>query len=122
MPARLVLFAVALPLGCVDVGGADAGDDSLAAVQTLYDAPGRLSVATSADWQDMLIAGMVGPALVVDPDQGLSSGVTDWLAANQPVMRAVYVCGGPSSLASTVGRAVFGDRYVERRSPSDITQ
>ncbi len=106
----------------VDVGGSDVVGDSLAAVQTLYDAPGRLAVTTSADWHDMLIAGMVGPALVVDPDQGLSTDASDWLAASQAVIRAVYVYGGPSTLPGTVGHAVFGTRYVERRSPTDITE
>lgn len=106
----------------VDVGGSDAGGDSLAALQVLYDAPGRLSVAPSDDWRSMLVAGMAGPALVVDPEQGLSPAETGWLAASQAVMRAVYVCGGSDSLPGLVGHAVYGARYVQRPAPTDIRQ
>ena len=109
------------PFTIVDVGGTDVAGDSLAAVQGLYDAPGRLSVATSADWRAMLIAGMAGPTLVV-AHRGLTPGASEWLAASQAVMRNVYVVGGSSALATTAGQAVFGDRYVLRRSPTDITQ
>jgi hypothetical protein len=109
-------------LRIVDVGGSDTAGDSLAAVQALYDAPGRLAVTTSADWQDMLIAGMVGPALVVDAHQVLTSADESWLAASQAVLRAVYVLGGSTELPAAVGQAAFGDRYVERPSPTDIPQ
>jgi hypothetical protein len=70
----------------------------------------------------MLVAGMAGPALVVDPEQGLSPAETGWLAASQAVMRAVYVCGGSDSLPGLVGHAVYGARYVQRPAPTDIRQ
>ncbi len=108
------------PLHIVDVGGQDTAADSLAAVQGLYDAPGRLSVASAGDWRGMLIAGMAGPTLVVD--RALTPAAQGWLAASQPVMRGIYVFGGPAALPGDVGRAVFGDRYVVRHSPTDITE
>jgi hypothetical protein len=104
----------------VDVGGLDPYADSLAAVQRLYDAPGRLGVATGSSWQDTLIATMVGPTLVVDEQQGLATATRAWLAASEPAMRAVYVFGGTARLAEAVGGAVYGDRFVVRRSPTDI--
>jgi hypothetical protein len=104
----------------VDIGGSDSSSDSLAAVQSLYDAPGRLSVTTGTAWQDMLITSMVGPALVVGSGDSLTPSVREWLAASQPVMRGVYVLGGSPGLARAVGRAVYGDRYVVRSEPGDI--
>ena len=108
------------PFRIVDVGGTDPTDDSLAAVETLYDAPGRLSVATSADWRDVLIATMAGPALVVD--QSLSTAAREHLAASEAVLRTVNVFGGPRGLVRSVGDAAYGDRYVVRPAPTDITE
>jgi hypothetical protein len=106
----------------VDVGGgSDDYSDSLAVVGELYDAPGRLSVTTAADWRDLLIATMAGPALVVDARQGPSTAARDALAAGEAVLRSVYVVGGPRSLPRAIGRAVYGDRFVLRREPADIT-
>jgi hypothetical protein len=105
------------PFTVVDVGGADSDDDSLAAVQALYDAPGRLSVTTSADWRSVLIASMAGPALVVDPD--LTAEAREHLAASEAVLRNVYVFGGSSRLVRTVGDAAYRGRYVVRRAPAD---
>jgi hypothetical protein len=110
------------PLHVVDVGGDNPIADSLAAVRSLYDAPGRLSVTTDADWHDSLIAGMVGPALVVDQRRGPATDARGWLSASAAALRAIYVLGGPSSLSRTVGRATYGTRYVVHRAPTDITQ
>lgn len=110
------------PLRIVDLGGPDPYANSLAAVQGLYDAPGRVAVATATDWQDSLIATMVGPALVVDEQQGPEAAVQSWLAASQAAMRQVYVLGGPAGLARTVGHAAYGDRFALRHSPTDILQ
>jgi hypothetical protein len=104
----------------VDLGGADPVASSLAALQGLNDAPGRLAVTTLADWRDTLIATMVGPTLVVDESQDLEGGTQDWLTASEAAMRAVYVFSGSATLPETVGHAVYGDRFVVRRSPSDI--
>jgi hypothetical protein len=109
------------PFRIVDVGGPDPTGDSLAAVQSLYDAPGRLSVTTTADWRDVLISSMVGPALAVDQQAGLSSAARQWLGAGEAVLRSVYVMGGPADLPRTVGSAVYGDRYAVRQTPTDIT-
>ena len=109
------------PFRIIDVGGADPYGDSLAAVQSLYDAPGRVAVSTGGDWRDVLISSMVGPALVVGQDAGASSAARAWLGAGEAVLRSVYVMGGSADLARTVGTAVYGDRYVVRRSPTDIT-
>jgi hypothetical protein len=108
------------PFRVIDVGGPDADATSLAAVESLYDAPGRLSVTTASSWQDMLIAGMVGPALVVD--HGLTVEARNWLAVSQPVMRSVYVLGGSPALADTVGHTVFGRHYDVEQAPTDITE
>jgi hypothetical protein len=104
----------------VDLGGSDPYADSLAAVQRLYDAPGRVAVTTAASWQDGLIASMVGPTLVVDDRQGPEPATRAWLTASQAAMREAYVVGGSTGLADVVGRAVYGDRYVVTRSPGDI--
>jgi hypothetical protein len=108
------------PFRIVDLGGSDPIGNSLAAVQGLYDAPGRLAVTTMADWRDALIATMVGPTLVVDESRGLEGADLDWLTASRGAMRAVYVFGGSGALPGTLGRAVYGDRFVVRRSPTDI--
>ncbi|HEY3528774.1 MAG TPA: hypothetical protein VGK78_06450 [Nocardioides sp.] len=110
------------PFRIVDVGGADPLADSLASVQTLYDAPGRLSVTTDADWRDLLIATMAGPALVVDRQQGLSEAAGVHLADSDAVVRAIYVFGGPAGLPQAIGTAVYGDRYDVRRAPTDILE
>jgi hypothetical protein len=104
----------------IDVGGSSVGSTSLAAMQVLYDSPGRLSVTAATDWQDGLIAGMAAPTFVLDG--ALTRGATAWLAASQPVMRSVYVLGSATALAGNVGRAVYGDRYEVDRTPNDITQ
>jgi len=106
----------------VDVGGPSPSAVSLAALQTLYDSPGHLSVTTIADWQDALIATMASPTLVVDRQAGPSTATRGWLAAGEAALRAVYVFGQPAGLADTVGQAVYGDRYVVRREPADIVQ
>jgi hypothetical protein len=110
------------PFRIIDVGGSDQYVDSLAAVQDLYDAPGRVSVTTAADWHDLLISSMVGPALVVDQRAGLSSAAQEWLGAGEAVLRSVYVMGGPAGLPAAVGTAAYGDRYVVHRTPTDITE
>jgi hypothetical protein len=107
-------------LHIVDLGGSDAFANSLAAVQGLYDAPQRLGVTPSGDWRDMVIASMVGPTLVVDEAQGLGDSARAWLSASQAAMRAVYVFGGSATLPDALGHAVYGDRYVVRRAPTDI--
>jgi hypothetical protein len=91
-------------------------------VQSLYDAPGRLAVATSADWQDTLIATMVGPTVVLDEGHGLEGVTQEWLTASRAAMRAVYVFSGSATLPETIGHAVYGDRFIVRRSPLDILE
>jgi WD40-like Beta Propeller Repeat len=108
------------PFHIVDLGGSDPFANSLAAVQGLYDAPGRLAVTTVADWRDTLIATMVGPTLVLDERHGLDGAVRGWLTASGAALRAIHVFGGSAALPGTVGRAVYGDRFVVRRSPADI--
>jgi hypothetical protein len=104
----------------VDVGGPDPYASSLDAVQRLYDAAGRLGVTTGSSWPDILIATMVGPTLVVDEGQGLATADRAWLASSEPALRGVYVFGGTAGLGDAVGRAAYGDRFVVRRSPTDI--
>jgi hypothetical protein len=104
----------------VDLGGPDPGANSLAAVQQLYDSPGRLAVSTAAEWQDSLIATMVGPALVLDEQHGLETTARSWMTASQAAMRHVYVFGRSVGLPRAVGQAVYGNRFVVRRSPTDI--
>jgi len=108
------------PFVVVDLGGTDPAADSLAAVQALYDAPGRLSVAPAADWRSVLIATMAGPALVVD--QQPSAAAQEHLAAGEAVLRAVYVFGGSPDLPRTVGDEAYGGHAVVRRSPEDIPE
>jgi Tol biopolymer transport system component len=108
------------PFRIVDLGGADPLATSLAAVQGLYDAPGRLAVTTAGDWRESLIATMVGPTLVVDEGTGLGTVTRDWLTASRAAMRAVYVFGGSGALPTTVGQAVYGDGLVVTPSPTDI--
>jgi hypothetical protein len=110
------------PFHIVDVGGADSSTTSLAAVQSLYDAPGRLALTTSADWQGTLIATMVGPAVVLDEARGLGGGIQQWLTASGAAMRAVYVFSGSATLPETIGHVVYGDRFIVRRSPIDILE
>lgn len=104
----------------VDIGGPDPYANSLDAVQSLYDAPGRVGVTTMTSWQDALIATMVGPTLVVDEGPGLETAAQDWLAAGEAAMRGVYVFGGSAALPTTVGDTVYGDRYAVTRAPTDI--
>jgi hypothetical protein len=104
----------------VDIGGVDTTSTSLAAVQGLYDAPGRLVVTAADDWRDQLIGGMVGPTLVVDGS--LSPDARSWLEASQPVMRAVYLLGAATDQTAAMGQAVYGERYRVVPSPRDITQ
>jgi hypothetical protein len=104
----------------VDLGGPDPYANSLAAVQGLDDAPGRLAVSPAADWRDELVATMAGPALVVDERQGLGAAARSWLAASQPAMRGVIVVGGPRGLPRLVGRTVYDHRFTVRRTPTDI--
>jgi hypothetical protein len=108
------------PLHVVDLGGADPLATSLAAVQGLYDAPGRLAVTTSADWRDALIATMVGPTVVVEESSGLEAATQEWLTASRAALRALYVFSGSASLPRTIGHAVYGDGFVVRASPADI--
>jgi hypothetical protein len=104
----------------VDLGGPDPYADSLTAVQGLYDAPDRLTVAPVTDWQSALVATMVGPTLVVDERQALGRAARTWLAASQPAMREVYVLGGSGELPDLVGRAVYGHRFALSSAPTDI--
>jgi hypothetical protein len=106
----------------VDVGGPSHYANSLEAVQDLYDAPGRVGVTTGSSWQDTLIATMVGPTLVVGDGHGLATATRAWLASSEPALLGVYVFGGPSRLAGAVGAAAYGDRFVVRRSPTDIPE
>jgi hypothetical protein len=110
------------PFRIVDVGGSDPATTSLAAVEQLYDSPDRVSVTTSADWRSLLVAGMVGPTLVVDPGTGPSSATRAWLAASGAAYRASYVFGGTPGLARRVGADVYGTHYDVRRTPTDIPQ
>jgi hypothetical protein len=108
------------PFRIVDVGGPDPFANSLAAIQNLYDAPDRLAVTTVVDWRDTLIATTVGPTLVVDEEHGLVGAARAWLSASEAAMRTVYVFGGSAALPDTVGHAVYRNRFVVRRSPTEI--
>ena len=104
----------------VDIGGPDPYANSLDAVQSLYDAPGRVAVTTMTSWQDALISTMAGPTLVVDEGRGLETAAQDWLTASEAALRGVYVFGGSAALPETVGHTVYGDRYEVTRAPEDI--
>ncbi|MGH3470992.1 MAG: hypothetical protein ACRDPG_02970, partial [Nocardioidaceae bacterium] len=104
----------------VDIGGPDPYANSLDAVESLYDAPGRVGVTTVSDWQQAMIATMVGPTIVVEGGHGLEAATADWLTAGEAAIRAVYVFGGPSTLPDAVGHTVYGDQFTVMRSPKDI--
>lgn len=93
------------------VGGTDAHLNALLVAKQFSDGPTEVALSAAGSWQDALLAAANGPGmplLVVDPQFGLSTDESNWLARSAASVSALVVYGDTSLVPDGIVQQAVG--------------